>query len=186
MEKLKFILFSIVILALVGIIGYWSVVTLQSGSEFKTSQKIEDLTKENEDLKKQVANMTDELDTYKAKVADSVAPIVQEPTPEPVKVETPKPTTTKTTYKDQSLINELQKLVTDKVYMKLKSIGTRVGTVQNFLNLYNKTSNKVDNDYGETTKTRVAAFQKDQGLTADGEAGPTTFTKMITWLKKQG
>ncbi|MFA4975776.1 MAG: peptidoglycan-binding protein [Candidatus Paceibacterota bacterium] len=184
-DKLKFILFSIVVLALVGLIGYWSVVTLQSGSEFKTNQKIENLTKENEDLKKQVINITEELDTYKSKLADSIVPVIQEPTPEQ-KIETPKPAATKTTYKNQSFINELQKLVNDNVYMKLKSIGTRVGTVQNFLNIYNKTSNKIDNDYGETTKTRVAAFQKDQGLSADGEAGPTTFNKMINWLKKQG
>ncbi|PIR68691.1 hypothetical protein COU48_02755 [Candidatus Nomurabacteria bacterium CG10_big_fil_rev_8_21_14_0_10_03_31_7] len=70
--------------------------------------------------------------------------------------------------------------------MKLKSIGTRVGTVQNFLNVYNKTSNKIDNSYGASTQKAVASFQKTQGMTADGEAGPSTFSKMIDWLKKQG
>jgi peptidoglycan hydrolase-like protein with peptidoglycan-binding domain len=70
--------------------------------------------------------------------------------------------------------------------MKLSSSGTRVGTVQNFLNLYNKTSNKIDNDYGASTVKSVAAFQKAQGLTADGQAGSSTFSKMISWLKKQG
>ena len=69
--------------------------------------------------------------------------------------------------------------------MKLKSKGTRVGTVQEFLNIYNNTSKKVDNDYGAGTKTDVVNFQKKEGLTADGEAGPTTFVKMIDWLKKQ-
>ncbi|MBU0999326.1 peptidoglycan-binding protein [Patescibacteria group bacterium] len=70
--------------------------------------------------------------------------------------------------------------------MKLKSRGTRVGTVQNFLNIYNNTSDKVDNDYGTSTQKAVTAFQKDQGLNADGEAGSGTFNKMISWLKKQG
>ena len=70
--------------------------------------------------------------------------------------------------------------------MKVGSKGTRVGTVQNFLNLYNKTSKRVDNDYGKTTKTDVIAFQKAVGLTQDGETGPTTYKKMIEWLKKQG
>ena len=70
--------------------------------------------------------------------------------------------------------------------MKLKSTGTRVGTVQNFLNLYNKTSNKIDNDYGASTVASVALFQKAQGLTSDGQAGASTFNKMISWLEKQG
>ncbi|MDE2031162.1 MAG: peptidoglycan-binding protein [Patescibacteria group bacterium] len=70
--------------------------------------------------------------------------------------------------------------------MKLKSTGSRVGTVQNFLNIYNNTSSKVDNDYGASTQKAVMAFQKDQGLSADGQAGSSTFAKMISWLKKQG
>ena len=86
--------------------------------------------------------------------------------------------------KNQTLINELQKLIDDGVVMKLKSRGSRVGTLQKFLNIYNKTSNKVDNDFGASTKTVLIDFQKDQGLPADGEAGKTTFEKMIDWLEK--
>ncbi|HBB54043.1 TPA: hypothetical protein DHS24_02780 [Candidatus Nomurabacteria bacterium] len=69
--------------------------------------------------------------------------------------------------------------------MKEKSQGTRVGTVQTFLNIYNNTSKLVDNDYGPGTKTDVMNFQKAEGITVDGEAGPGTFRKMIEWLKKQ-
>ncbi|PIZ53219.1 hypothetical protein COY25_03820 [Candidatus Uhrbacteria bacterium CG_4_10_14_0_2_um_filter_41_7] len=69
--------------------------------------------------------------------------------------------------------------------MKAKSSGTIVGVVQEFLNIYNKTSNRIDNDYGPGTQKAVTAFQKAQGITADGEAGPGTFRKMIDWLKKQ-
>jgi peptidoglycan hydrolase-like protein with peptidoglycan-binding domain len=94
-----------------------------------------------------------------------------------------KPTTV--TYKHQSLINDLQKLVTDKVFMKVGSQGTRVGTVQTFLNIYNNTSKRVDNDFGAGTKTDLIVFQKAEKITADGEAGPATFQKMIDWLKKQ-
>ncbi|HYD90300.1 MAG TPA: peptidoglycan-binding domain-containing protein, partial [Flavobacterium sp.] len=83
------------------------------------------------------------------------------------------------------LINELQKLIDDNIFMKEKSSGTRVGTVQTFLNLYNNTSKRVDNDYGAGTKADVIKFQKAVGLTADGEAGPNTYRKMIEWLKKQ-
>lgn len=94
-------------------------------------------------------------------------------------------TTTPTNGQHSDLIAELQKLITDNVLMKEGSRGTRVGTVQKFLNVYNKTSGGLDNDYGAGTKTKVAAFQKAQGLTADGQAGPATYQKMIDWLNKQ-
>ena len=77
----------------------------------------------------------------------------------------------------------LQKLVDGKVYLKNKSQGSAVGTLQKFLNIYNNTLTKVDNDYGASTATDVKAFQKAQGLTQDGEVGPGTFSKMISWLK---
>jgi len=179
-DKLKFILFFIVVLILVGLIGYWSVITIQSGSEFKTTQKIDQLEQEKEDLINQVADLTNKLNALESQISN------QKPV-DAVKEETPEADTTETTtYKNQKLINELQKLITDKVYMKLKSTGTRVGTIQNFLNVYNKTSNKIDNSYGASTQKAVMAFQKAQGMTADGEAGPSTFSKMIDWLKKQG
>jgi len=91
-------------------------------------------------------------------------------------------------YKYQDLINEFQKLISDNVFLKQKSSGPRVGTVQKFLNIYNNTSNKVDNDYGVGTTKTVTAFQKDQkdsGLNANSEAGTNTFNQMIDWLKKQ-
>ncbi|KKT19097.1 MAG: hypothetical protein UW02_C0015G0001, partial [Candidatus Nomurabacteria bacterium GW2011_GWB1_43_7] len=43
---------------------------------------------------------------------------------------------------------------------------------------------RVDNDYGAGTKTDVMNFQKAEGLSADGEAGPNTFLKMIDWLEE--
>lgn len=180
MDKLKFTLFSIIVLGLLGLMGYWAFGSIQSGSEFVLSQNIDKLQKENESLKKEIEDLKNGVSDFK-------------PTEEPVVAEKPKveepvatKPTTPTTYKQQALIDELQELIDDKVTMKLKSVGSRVGTVQKFLNLYNKTSNRIDNDYGATTVKLVTAFQKDQGMTADGEAGATTFKKMIDWLKKQG
>jgi murein L,D-transpeptidase YcbB/YkuD len=185
MDKLKFIVFSIIVLAVVGVIGYWAVVTIQSGGEFAKSQEISQLQKENADLTKQVADLTDKLNAstpMPEPITKFTIPSVQNTTStQPVT-----PSTQPTTYKNQSLINDLQALVTANVFMKLKSSGTRVGTVQKFLNLYNKTKNKIDNDYGASTVKAVAAFQKIQGLTADGQAGVSTFNKMISWLEKQG
>jgi peptidoglycan hydrolase-like protein with peptidoglycan-binding domain len=172
MEKLKFALFSIVTLVLLGLFGYWSIVTIQSGDEHIEDQKVKTLQKENEDLKTQVKKLTSELGVLKAQLEP--APVV---TPEMDSI---------VVYKHQDLINEIQELADSNISLKLKSRGAGVGTVQKFLNVYNNTSSKVDNDYGEGTKTRVAAFQKDMGLSADGEAGQSTFLKMIEWLKNQG
>ncbi len=192
METFKFTVLSIIVLFLLGLFGYWAVATIQSGSEHALGEKVETLQNENRDLSTQVENLTEELDTLKSKQAavTSTTPSTESP-----KVTTPAPTTktptststtpTTTVSKHQDLINELQKLIDDKITMKLKSFGTRVGTVQKFLNIYNGTSAKIDNDYGATTVNLVTAFQKAQGLTANGEAGPTTFAKMIDWLKKQ-
>jgi murein L,D-transpeptidase YcbB/YkuD len=180
MEKFRFALFSIVVLALIGLIGYWAIGSLQSGSEHVASQKIKDLQKENEDLKDEMENLQDELAGSQSELEGLIP---KEVTEEPA--ETPEPKSAQTTYKHQSLIDELQKLALDGILMKQKSSGTRVGTVQKFLNIYNKTSNRVDNDYGASTVKAVTAFQKAVGLKANGEAGPTTFNKMIEWLKKQ-
>lgn len=180
MENFKFTVFSIIVLVLIGLLGYWAVSSLQSGTEHVASEKIKQLEEENKELKENLDNLNEEIDILKPEVEETIPEeIVQPNSPVSVTVEP-------TTGKYQSLISELQGLIDDKVYMKLNSKGTRVGTVQNFLNVYNKTSTRVDNAYGAGTKSKVSAFQKAQGLTADGEAGAATFQKMIDWLKKQG
>jgi murein L,D-transpeptidase YcbB/YkuD len=186
MEKLKFILFSIIVLVLLGLIGYWAISTLSSGTEFATSQKIQQLQKENNDLTKQVADLTEKLDTFSQSQPENPNLATQDSASESVPVFSAPIPTKVTIYKNQSLIDDLQNLITNNVSMKLKSSGTRVGTVQKFLNIYNNTSNKIDNDYGLSTQKAIIAFQKDQGLNADGQVSSDTFSKMIDWLKKQG
>jgi len=177
MEKLKFLLFSILTLSLMGFAGYWAVVTLQSGTEHVADQKIKQLEKENKDLKSEIEKYKNELSVFQSKLGESINSVKKEPEPEP------KPEAV--IYKYQDIITELQKLINDNVSLKQKSSGSSVGIVQKFLNIYNNTSNKVDNDYGASTEKAVMAFQRKEGLNADGEAGPNTFKKMIDWLKKQ-
>lgn len=86
---------------------------------------------------------------------------------------------------NSELRSAIEKLITDNVFMKAGSRGTRVGTIQEFLNLYNGTDSLVDNDFGPTTENQVRAFQRSEGLTADGQTGPNTYRKMIEWLDKQ-
>ncbi|MCB9809345.1 peptidoglycan-binding protein [Candidatus Nomurabacteria bacterium] len=83
------------------------------------------------------------------------------------------------------LVRRLNGLIQDEIYMKVGSRGTRVGTVQEFLNIYLDAQSGVDNDFGPGTKTRVEQFQKTEGLTADGQPGPATYQAMIDWLNKQ-
>lgn len=186
MENLKFTLFSIFIIALLGLGGYWAFTTIESGSSHVDSEKQkeleninEELTKENTQLKKELSLLQAEEEQVQKE--ETVAPVVETPKAETPKTETPKPTVTALKY--QSLINEIQKLVDKGIQLDSKSEGTAVGSIQKFLNIYNNTSNKVDNDYGPSTITAVKNFQKTQGLTADGNTGPGTMKKMISWLK---
>jgi murein L,D-transpeptidase YcbB/YkuD len=183
-ENFKFGLISVIALGGIGLLGYWAFTTLERGDVSVYRQKIEALQDENDALHKEVADLKSELGSVEAE-QEQAALAENNPPAETPKPETPPPTIT-TTYKNQTLINELQKLITDNIYMKVGSKGTRVGTIQKFLNLYNKTSKPVDNDYGAGLKADVLAYQKAVGITADGETGPATYKKMIEWLKKQG
>jgi len=184
MENFKFILSSIFIIALFGFSGYWAFSTMESGSSHVDTQKQKELEQKNLELTQEVAKLNKEISILQLdkeqqalKDKETLAVEIKEPV---VVTNTPVVTTVS---KNQSLINDLQKLVNSNVYLKLKSQGPSVGTVQKFLNIYNNTSNKVDNDYGSSTVTAVKNFQKAQGLTIDGAAGPNVFKKMISWLK---
>ncbi|SRR3989339_282103 len=177
MKNIKYILFSIIILAVIVLLGYWAISTIEPANVHIEKQKQEELEQKNKELEQEVEELKNEIKTLQPSVEESIP---QEETPEEPNI----PDNTAPS-KYQSLINDLQKLINDNVSMKEKSRGTRVGTVQTFLNVYNNTSKKVDNDYGAGTKMDIINFQKAEGITADGEAGPGTFSKMIDWLKKQ-
>lgn len=178
MENLKFILFSIIILTVIGFVGYWAFSTIESGSDHINNQAQKELEQRNENLEKEVTELKRQISLLESEKESQdikeVEPVVTTPV-----------TTPTVTLKYQSLIDELQKLTDGSVYLKIKSQGPAVGTVQKFLNIYNNTSNKVDNDYGVSTSTAVKNFQKAQGLTVDGETGPNTYKKMISWLKSK-
>jgi len=189
-DDIKSILFTIVLLGFIALGGYWAFSSMESGSSYKSNQEIETLEEENtllkeevDDLKSQISDLNYQNESKKEETVSEqvVTEVAKTETKEVASTETKSETVS--TYKYQDLINELQKLVDGNIYMKKGSAGTRIGTVQKFLNIYNGTSNKVDNDYGNATITAVKTFQKKEGLTADGNAGPATFKKMISWLK---
>ena len=183
MENFEFILFSIVILLLLGGTGYWAFSTMESGSTHVFNQTKKKLEQENKALVDEISILKNEISLLKTEKEETPT-IKEEPIAPVQKVETKTEPQVKTTVlKYQSLINELQKLVDGNIYLKNKSQGVAVGTIQKFLNIYNNTSNRVDNDYGVSTVTAVKNFQKAQGLTVDGGTGPSTYKKMIIWLK---
>lgn len=186
MDNLKFILTLVIISVVVGLGGYWAVFSMQSGSEYVNNQKIKKLETENEELKQTLEKLNKELGSTQVKIAEKPTETIIEEPKEEKPAEPTKPTTTTKTYKNQTLINELQSLVNKGVVMEPGDKGPSVGTVQKFFNVYNKTSNKIDNDFGATTKANVMDFQKDEKLTQDGGIGKTTLSRMVTWLKNQG
>ncbi len=178
MEKFKFALLFIITIACLGLLGYWAFTTIEPGdAHFYKEQQLE-LEEKNRTLMEEVGDLKNELALLQSEQEAS-----EPENPEPIQPAEKPPVTI--AYKYQSLINELQKLIDGNIFMKVGSKGTRVGTIQTFLNIYNKTTKKVDNDYGAGLKTDVMNFQKAVGITADGETGPATYKKMIDWLKKQ-
>ncbi len=176
-ENIKFWFITLLVVGALGGLGYLAFNTIDSGSEYVNTERVRNLEKENNELKAELEELHTKLDAYEPQPKEQA---IEESTPNTDTATQP------ATYKHANLISELEQLIKDNIQMKLKSHGTRVGTVQNFLNIYNNTANKVDNDYGESTKKAVAAFQKSVGLPQTGEAGKATFQKMIDWLKKQG
>lgn len=61
---------------------------------------------------------------------------------------------------------------------KMGSTGTEVRKIQTLLQGYGVYNGKIDGIYGTKTREAVKAFQRYNGLTADGVAGPQTLKKM--------
>jgi murein L,D-transpeptidase YcbB/YkuD len=192
MENFKFIIFSILIIILIGLSGYWAFSTIESGSVHVSNQERRALEQKNKELedelaetKKNIALLESEKEAEAKAEADITTEEKNTAVETPKTEATPTPPTKTTVLKYQENITALEKMVSGNIYLKKGSQGAYVGTVQKFLNIYNKTSNKIDNDYGDGTVTLVKNYQKAVGLTADGEAGPNTYKKMIAWLKTQ-
>ena len=169
-ETLKANLLIIVFFAAIGLLGYWAVVSLQVDPDEFESQLV--------DVQPIIEN-----DPAGVSESTSTAPSTSTTTSSSGTSSQTSSGTNNAKYSE--IKSALEKLVSDNILMKAGSRGTRVGTVQQFLNIYNGTDSTIDNDYGPTTENQIKAFQKAEGLTADGQTGPNTYKKMIAWLDKQ-
>lgn len=62
--------------------------------------------------------------------------------------------------------------------LRVGSTGSEVREVQQLLKKLGYYSGSVDGDFGENTQNAVIAFQKQNGLTADGKVGTQTLTRL--------
>ena len=180
MENFKFVVFSVIALIILTSLGYLGFSTIKSDGSSLDSIKLRDLTKENESLKNEISDLNKKVVNLQSQIEEQEQ-AKQQQEELAKKASTP----TETTFKHQILIDDLTKIMNSGLQIKKGSRGTNVGTLQNFLNICNKTSNKIDNDFGSSMETAVKKFQKDQGLAVDGQVGPGTLRQMISWLKKQ-
>lgn len=165
MNEFKFQITTFLLVALLAFGAYWAFTSLDRGVTYTKDEVVATVDE----------TPADEVDEDEVVVVD---------TTEDTTVED-QPTTTPTaelSADEQDLLDRLQGLIDDNINMKVGSRGTRVGTVQEFLNLYLDTQSGVDNEYGPGTKERVRQFQQAEGLNADGLAGPNTYEAMIEVL----
>ena len=177
MNEFKFQLSTFILVALLAFGGYYAFATLDKGITYTK----EDLAVAPAESNQQEV-LDEEASVINPQVTENLQEVSQEPTPEPSANNTT--TQTSLSAEDTKTLGELEKLIKDNINMKQGSAGTRVGTVQKFLNRYFDKQTAIDNGYGPTTLERVRQFQKDQGLGADGLAGPATYQKMIEVMKK--
>jgi len=172
MQSVKNFFLTILTALLVAILGWWAMTSLEPGDIHAERARYKALEQRNEELEKEVADLEEEL-------AELQPPTLEPEEQGSTEVSPPPPAPSQYA----NLISEIQELVDDKVTMKAGSKGTRVGTVQEFLNIYFKTSKKIDNDFGKSMETDIRNFQKAEGLPVTGQASTQTFTKMVEWLR---
>ena len=167
MNEFKFQITTFLLVALLAFGGYWAFTSLDRGITYREDEVVVAV----EDPEPQ-----DDINEEPVVVED---PNSGDSNVDVVEVEEPQDELSES---EQDLLDRLQNLINDDINMREGSRGTRVGTVQEFLNLYLDTQSAVDNQYGPGTRSRVQSFQEAEGLSADGLAGPNTYQAMINVL----
>lgn len=184
MKNTQFHFFLIFLIAGFGVLGYTSYRTIDFNFAPTATVDASGLPVTSDPDQMAVPPATNQvpLATLDSAVTDptvSTPAIVAEPaTTAPAIVETKE-----LTGERKTLANSLENLIKDDIRMKIGSSGTRVGTVQKFMNIYENKKTTVDNKYGEGLKKSMTEFQKATGDEVDGLADPGTYQKMIDWLK---
>jgi len=171
MNELKYQITQIIFLILLGLGAYWALTSLDGGVSYTRDQIVED-------------QIQTEVPDEQVNAVNNETVLVVDETPKETPMITPEPEPEPVSSDNQELIDDLQKLVDDNVTMDSGANGSRVGTVQKFLDIYfeNKTVS-IDNDFGPTTKGLVKDFQQEELNGGDGRIGPNTLRAMIKHLE---
>lgn len=172
MDNTKFNLVSVVLFVVLVGLGILAFITLTPPKRYSLKNK----EKESEQVV--VNNINESTIGTIVETSTEVAPVSETPTET-----TTTPAATNSEHAD--LIAKLQTMIDDEVVLKAGNKGSQVGSVQTFLNLYNKTSTKVDNDFGPSLTAAVKSFQGKNGIQQTGQVATLTLTKMVEWLKAQ-
>ena len=172
MNEFKYQFVNFVLLALLGTGIYWAFNTIDNGIIYDKDTIIAVNTENTNQEEEEIV------------LFDNTKPTVEITTETDIPVETSIEAETELTADEKVLVGKLEALISDNINMRDGSKGTRVGTVQKFLNIYFETNKTVDNQYGPGTVSDVKKFQSAEGLGADGQAGPNTYRKMVEILEK--
>lgn len=175
MNELKYQITQIVFLVLLGLGAYWAFTHLDDGISY-TRDEIVTVAQNTDATPDETINVIDNETVLSAGEDTELAPPVND-----IEVVV-NPTDSNSGNSD--LIDDLQKIVDADIIMKSGSNGTRVGSVQKFLDLYFSDKDVVaDNDFGPGTTRLVKEFQTKELNGGDGRVGPNTLKEMIKWLE---
>lgn len=180
MNELKYQITQILFLVLLGFGAYWAFTHLDDGISYSRDEIVilDDEVRSPDETVNVIDNENILLAGSENTVDDSDTVTPEVNTPETPATEPVTPSS------NDDLLSDLQQLVEANIIMESGSSGSRVGTVQEFLNIYFEDRNiSVDNDYGPGTTRLVREFQTSELNGGDGRVGPNTLRAMIEWLE---
>lgn len=173
MNELKYQITQIIFLVLLGLGAYWALTSLDSGVQYSRESIVE--------TQEEATPIADEQ--VNAVNNETVLTVDETPSEESTETE-PEPEPEQESSANEDLIAALEELIDDNVTMDSGAGGSRVGTVQEFLDFYFEDRTvSIDNDFGPTTKGLVREFQQAELNGGDGRVGPNTLRAMVEYLE---
>ncbi|MFT7328324.1 MAG: hypothetical protein ACI870_000511 [Crocinitomicaceae bacterium] len=176
MNELKYQLTQFIFLVILGLAAYWALTNLDNGISYTRDNIVQDADLSQEEPDQQANTVNNQIILTALDASGELEVIAEE---KPIVETTP------ASVENSELISAIETLVADGITMDNGDTGSRVGTVQKFLDIYfgdKKVS--IDNDFGPTTKGLVRDFQNTELNGGDGRIGPNTLRAMIEYLKK--
>jgi murein L,D-transpeptidase YcbB/YkuD len=177
MNELKYQITQIVFLVALGLGTYWAFTHIDNGIRYERDEVVT-IAQNQENVPDETITIIDNEINLPASNTPTNQPLVP---PQNVVIET---TPDNNASKNSGLVTELKKIIETGIIMESGSTGSRVATVQEFLDIYFSTRDvTIDSDYGPGTTRLVRDFQTAELSGGDGRVGPNTLRAMVTWLE---